>query len=209
MLQLIHNRLGIKMKKILTDCDGVLLDWELAFHEWMRSKGYSKVNEGVYGVKLAYELDDEIDHHDIVREFNTSAWMGWLEVYRDAFKGVQDLWLAGYKFDVITSMSRDPYAIKLREMNLHDKFGPYFMDRFVSLDTAEDKDEALSEYKDTGLWWVEDKPENCDAGLRAGLRPILIDHLHNRWYDNPEVIRVSGWSEIASLVLEDQVNEVA
>ena len=28
-----------KYKIILTDCDGVLLDWEKAFTEWMESKG--------------------------------------------------------------------------------------------------------------------------------------------------------------------------
>ncbi len=45
-----------KMKKmnniILTDCDGVLLDWENSFHDWMYDNGYKKVVEGVYEWKL-------------------------------------------------------------------------------------------------------------------------------------------------------------
>jgi FMN phosphatase YigB (HAD superfamily) len=41
------------MKKILTDCDGVLLDWETAFHDWMVNKGYSKVVHDTYNLDVA------------------------------------------------------------------------------------------------------------------------------------------------------------
>ena len=30
------------MKTILIDCDGVILDWEGAFHEYMSSMGYER-----------------------------------------------------------------------------------------------------------------------------------------------------------------------
>jgi len=191
------------MKKILTDVDGVLLDWESSFHKWMKLKGYSKVKQNEYNIKLSFDWNEEDDHHDIVREFNSSAWMGYLDPHKDAVDGVQRLWLAGYEFDVITSMSSDPYAQELRKMNLKRYFGAHFMKRFVSLDCGADKDEILKEYEGTGYWWIEDKPENCDAGLAVGLRPILIDHLHNRWYDNPNVIRVTDWNQLVNVILED------
>jgi len=31
------------MKKIITDCDGVLLDWAFAFDVWMREQGYFRL----------------------------------------------------------------------------------------------------------------------------------------------------------------------
>ena len=31
------------MKKIVTDCDGVLLDWAFAFDVWMREQGYFRL----------------------------------------------------------------------------------------------------------------------------------------------------------------------
>ena len=33
-------------KVILTDCDGVLLNWEYAFITWMKRHGYSEVENG-------------------------------------------------------------------------------------------------------------------------------------------------------------------
>lgn len=195
------------MKKILADCDGVLLDWETSFHQWMRDKGYSKTSpgdvHGSYAMEEAYEMSRR-ECGDLITHYNASAWMCCLPVFRDARSGVAMLTDAGYTFDVITSMSLDPYAKKLRQSNLDMHFGVDPWDKLTCLDTGADKDAALAEYKDSGLWWIEDKPENCDAGLRAGLRPILIDHPHNQWYNNPDVIRVANWKELCAVVFENE-----
>jgi FMN phosphatase YigB (HAD superfamily) len=188
------------MKKILTDCDGVLLDWETAFHDWMVNKGYSKVVHDTYNIDIAYAIP-KTEKRDLVREFNESAWMVDLPVLRDAEEGFARLAMAGYRFDCITSLSTDPHAKTLRAINLNRHFGSDAFDELVCLDTGADKDDALEKYADTGLWWIEDKPENCDTGLKFGLRPILIDHPHNRWYDNPNVVRVRTWKELADIVL--------
>ena len=190
------------MKKILTDCDGVLLDWETPFHEWMKHKGYSQIKHGIYNLAEMYGIDKE-EKHDVVREFNESAWMCCLPVLRDAEEGITRLTQAGFHFDVITSLSLDPYAKRLRQLNLDGHFGTNPWNELICLDTGADKDDALAEYKDTGLWWIEDKPENCEAGLRAGLRPILIDHPHNQFYNNPQVVRVKTWAELCDIVLEN------
>ena len=31
------------MKKIISDCDGVLLDWSFAYNVWMYEQGYERV----------------------------------------------------------------------------------------------------------------------------------------------------------------------
>ncbi len=188
------------MKKILTDCDGVLLDWETAFHEWMVAKGYSKVVHDTYNLDVAYAIP-KTEKRDLVRDFNESSWMVNLAPFRDAPSGVARLFAAGYRFDCITSLSTDPNAKTLRAINLNTCFGSDAFEELVCLDTGADKDDALAKYTGSGLWWIEDKPENCDTGLKFGLRPILIDHPHNRWYDNPAVIRVRTWEELADIVL--------
>ena len=44
-------------KIIVTDCDGVLLDWENSFYEWMKSKGYDAQNVGVYDMADVFAMD--------------------------------------------------------------------------------------------------------------------------------------------------------
>lgn len=192
------------MKKILTDCDGCLLDWESAFHSWMKEKGYDKVDATSYHIHVMYEHLARDEAKRLVKEFNDSAWMCCLPIFRDADHGVSTLFEHGYRFDVITSLSLDPYAKKLRWMNLDDRLGDDAFDQLICLDTGADKDDALAEYAGTGYWWIEDKPENCDTGLKFGLRPILIDHPHNQWYDNPTVVRVNNWKEIVELILNEE-----
>ena len=68
------------------------------------------------------------------------------------------------------------------------------------LDTGADKDSALAEFHDTGLYWVEDKPKNAIAGLKYGLKPILIDHPYNQDLQHPDIIRVSNWKQIHEIV---------
>ena len=102
----------------------------------------------------------------------------------------------GYVFHAITSLSADVNAQELRRMNLQKLFGRTAFERFVFLDTGSDKDHVLEEYRDTYLWWIEDKIDNCRAGLKVGLRPLLMEHGHNMDYEDPAIPRVLNWREI-------------
>ncbi len=188
-------------KLILTDADGVLLDWEWAFSVWMREKGYTMTE----GAKRSYYLHEhyheleEKDSKKIVKQFNESAAIGFLPALRDSAHYVKRLHEKhGYTFRVITSLSLDKNAGKLREMNLHKIFGNA-IESVICLDTGTDKDEALAPYKDSGMWWIEDKPENADVGYNLGLNSILIEHGHNM-YHKPSYPVVKNWQEIYKLI---------
>ena len=189
-------------RTILTDCDGVLFNWEESFHQWMKSRGYDKVKYGTYDLAVAYNIHTE-HKHDVVREFNASAWMCCLPQFRDAISGVARLAEAGYVFDVITSMSLDPYAKHLRQQNLNTVFGKAPWNNLVCLDTGADKNSALEPYRNTGLWWIEDKWENAVIGADLGLSSIIITHDHNREYSDPRIKRVHTWNEIADIILSE------
>jgi phosphoglycolate phosphatase-like HAD superfamily hydrolase len=189
-----------KYKIILTDCDGVLLDWEKGFNEWMTSKGYTKVVEGIYDISKTYGLEKEVGKR-LVKEYNESAWMGYLKAFRDARSGVAKLYEAGYRFHCITSLSLDKKAKRLRMQNLENVFGKGVFKELVCLDTGADKDEALAEYEGSGFYWLEDKTENAECGLKFGLKSILIQHAHNTDCDNPDVIVCEDWSAIVDEIL--------
>ena len=135
----------------------------------------------------------------LVREFNNSAWIGFLKPHLDAVDGVARLAKKGYTFGAITSLSEDVYAGKMREYNLKELFGDVF-DFVTCIDTGADKDEALLPYKDSGLYWLEDKPENAKLGADLGLKTIMLRHKHNASFDDTRVKVVDNWAQLVNYV---------
>ena len=110
-------------KVILTDADGVLLNWGYAFDVWMTEKGYTAKSKLEYNVGTIYDIAPEVSKR-LVREFNESAHMGFVPPLRDAMQYVRKLHEEhGYVFHLITSMSKDENAQKLRTMNIKKLFG--------------------------------------------------------------------------------------
>ena len=180
-------------KVILTDVDGVLLNWGYAFNIWMEQHGHKKVQD-VYTVHKAYGIDRDASKR-LVRQFNESAAIGFLPPLRDAIHYVRKLHEEyGYVFHAITSLSLDPHAGELRTQNLKKLFGETAFEKYVYLDTGADKDEALAEYKDTGYLWVEDKVENALVGDKAGLDSVIMEHGYNMHRN--ELPLMKGWKDI-------------
>ena len=191
-------------KTILTDADGVLLDWEWAFTIWMEQHGHTKVDgyQFMYDIGERYGITKD-QSRKMVKLFNESASIGFLPPLRDAMYYVKRLHEEhGYDFICVTSLSRNKDACELRKMNLRKLFGKSAFTGFKFLDTGADKDDALDKWKDSGLWWLEDKPENCVAGINAGLRPILIEHGHNMGNKNPDITVCKNWKHIYNTILE-------
>lgn len=187
-------------KVILTDVDGVLLNWEYAFKCWMEMRGY-KFNPDTtdYDICHRYGVTKE-EGKRLVCTFNESAAIGFLPPLRDAMYYVDLLHRKlGYTFHAITSLSLDPHAAKLREDNLRKLFGDTAFTSVLCIDTGADKDEALAPYKDSGLMWIEDKPENALVGHDLGLESILIEHAHNMHFRHDDIPVVKGWEEIFEL----------
>jgi len=193
-------------KIILTDVDGVLLNWEWAFTTWMEQHGYTQVENGnqYYNVYERFGITQK-EGKAQVKIFNESAAIGFLPALRDSMYYVKRLHEEhGYVFRAITSLSLDPSAYKLRKMNLEKLFGKTVFDDLLCLDTGADKDEALDPYSDSGLFWIEDKMENAIAGLEVGLNPILIEHGYNMNYSVPVGMKKClNWKEIYEHILEN------
>ena len=192
----------LNQQVILVDADGVLLNWEYAFSIWMETHGFVKQagSEFEYDIGRRYNIDHP-QGRKLIKIFNESAAIGFLPPLRDAMYWVKRLHEEhGYVFHCITSLSLDPSAGKLREMNLNKLFGPTAFEKVVCLDTGADKHDALSEYRDSGCWWVEDKPENAEVGHALGLRSILMEHGHNMSHANKQIPVVKNWREIYAII---------
>ena len=185
-------------KIILTDCDGVLLNWEGAFTNWMSMRGY-KVddnNRREYHMGKRYDISSE-EKDRTVRAFNESAWMKYLNPLRDAVYYVDLLHRKhGYTFHMCTSLTTDEYAQKLRIENIERLFGKTAFTKYIFCDTGADKDEALEPYRDSGYLWVEDKVENAELGLQMGLDSVLISHPWNINHNNDHIPKYEYWKEL-------------
>ena len=110
-LTYVLHMLILSMEKIiLTDVDGVLLNWEYAFVTWMEEHGYKMIENGnfIYNIKKRFNLESNNKGHKLIRQFNESATIGYLPALRDSQHYVKLLGNLGYKFHVITSLSKNP-----------------------------------------------------------------------------------------------------
>lgn len=192
----------MKNKIILTDADGVLLDWEYAFNIWMTQHGFTIHNSLKYNIGKRYEID-EAQGRKLIKIFNESAHMGFLPPLRDAMYYVKRLHEEhGYVFHCITSLTKDENACELRKMNIQKLFGKTAFEKFIFLDTGADKDDVLKEYNNTNYFWIEDKIDNCKSGSKFGLRSILMEHGHNMNFVDSNIQKVKNWKEIYDIVLK-------
>ena len=192
----------MKNKIILTDADGVLLDWEYAFDVYLQTHGFNKVQGGEfkYDISKRYGIDRE-QGKKLIKIFNESAAIGFLPPLRDAMFYIKRLHEEhGYVFHCITSLSKDKNAQELRKMNLKKLFGKTAFEKFIFLDTGADKDEVLEQYRDAGYHWVEDKIINAQVGHDLGLKSLLMEHGHNMDAD-VSFPKVKNWKEIYDIVI--------
>ena len=187
----------MKEKVILTDCDGVLLDWEYAFDVFMKELGYDAIDQTTYKMADKYEIPIA-QSKEYIQMFNMSACMRFLAPLRDSVKYVRKLHEEhGYVFHAITSQTENIFAKKLREQNLKALFGDTVFEEINILPCGADKDEALEKYRDSGCYWIEDKPENVNLGQTMGLNGILVAHNHNvKASLQTGVTRLYSWKQI-------------
>jgi FMN phosphatase YigB (HAD superfamily) len=167
----------------------------------MQERGYVQRPNAKDYYQIHEQFDDLTwpEAKKFTKLFNESAAIGFLPPLRDSVYWMRRLnEELGYRFVCITSLSTDKNAQKLRRMNLEKYYGEVF-DDVVCLPTGGDKDEALARYKDSGLFWIEDKPANSDLGHNLGLKSILIEHGHNMHHQCPYPI-VKNWAEVFELV---------
>ena len=194
--------MNLSEKVILTDVDGVLLDWIYSFTQWMDRHGYVMAEGGEfeYDIQKRYNLES-VERDRLARMFNESAWIRKLPPLRDAIKYVRKLHEEhGYVFRVISSLSEDTYSGRLRIKNLNELFGPTVFESYVFLDTGADKDDALAPYEGSGCYWIEDKTENAVLGQSLGLESILVDHPFNKDAFIGDMPRAKNWKEIYELI---------
>lgn len=184
-------------RMILSDVDGVLLQWEPAFDAWMKTQGYQKQKENTYDVSEHYGLEKDACAL-LIQIFNESASMRYLNHIDGADIYLNRLHDDGYEMRLITSQTLEQMANRARQDNLQERFGNIFSN-VIFLDTGSAKDTALSE-QPKGSFWIEDKPENALAGLKAGMISILFTQPHNKDFKHKDIVRCDTWKDVYQFI---------
>jgi len=184
---------------VLTDIDGVVLDWEEAYSAWMEHRGHKQSSDAKshYDMHTRYGLEKSVSKN-LVEQFNSSAAIGFLPPMRDAQYYIKLMHEKHQvQFIAVTSLSTDPYARKLRKRNLAKLFGDNVFKEVICLGCGDDKDEVLSElakqYK--GSYWIEDKAHNARVGADLGFNTLLMEHKYNM-LESGDFKLVKNWESI-------------
>lgn len=182
---------------ILTDVDGVLLDWIGGFEKYMKSNyGLETVDASSYDIDKRFGITTSDGGFSYIQDFNHSPLIGQLDPQRDAQFFVRKMVQLGYQFIVITSLSKRDTSCNDRIENLNRVFGDGAFEDFVFLDIGEHKVDALKRFEGTGLPWIEDLPKNALDGLSAGLDTYLVNQTYNTTFEHSDIKRVENWSQL-------------
>ena len=188
----------MKTETILTDCDGVLLNWNKAFGYWMEKAGHKLIDDESYDISTRYGISKDAGVKAVLN-FNHSSAVRDLPPQDDAITFVKALRQHGYRFSVISSLSAHPLARVRRIGNLTNVFGHDIFTEVICLPIGLSKEESLNPHRGSGRWWIEDKPENAELGERMGLRSILYNLPHNKNFKT-NITRVNDWCDIYDLI---------
>lgn len=192
-------------KIILTDVDGVLINWDAGFRKFMLEEyamEQAPDTDHHYRLSLRYPgMSDQI-MTNLVTKMNMSDRIAHLDPIVGAVETILKLNEEGYKFIAITALSDHPKARKHRATNLDTVFGTgiFDHDEMICINPCISKRAALSNWKGTGYFWIEDHFGNAEAGYEVGLKPILYDQPYNRHYQTDLFPRVMNWNEMYQLI---------
>lgn len=191
------------MKKlIITDVDGVMLDWHNTFIFYMVEKGYDIIKDKnkIYNDAKEFELTQQkYSINENVREFNRSFLFSELPPLRDSFQYIRKFYENhGIQFLCVTSCGNTYDTKKARRINIERVFGNSIFD-IQFLNIGESKYLSLKKIKEfyDPICWIEDKMQNAEHGFLCGMRSYFMKHDYNRnFVSKLDIQVVSSWKTI-------------
>ena len=200
------------MLKIITDVDGVLLDWFSAFETWIvEVKGIKPLHgntPSTYRLTDKYPLTSEelVEH---IAEFNTSNAFGELKaidgaveylglLFQDNSKDIS--WLSSGSVE-----GHEEECFDMRSKNLKDCFGKDIPGTLLVMKTS--KEGYLKEYKEEfgeDLIFIEDSLEHAEVAIKSGIKTILLGYSYNGTNKSSKLLyKAKNWKEVYS-----QINKI-
>tara|TARA_B100001057_G_scaffold500107_1_gene613564 strand:+ start:833 stop:1390 length:558 start_codon:yes stop_codon:yes gene_type:complete len=184
----------VRHKILLTDIDGVVLDWQKHFNKYL---DHYYPGEELFDPTVFAQGERT---GKIIKEFNNSAWIGFLEPWKDSVEVLTELNHMGWKIYGCTSMGTDQYANALRKKNIETLMPDVFAQLEI-IPFMQPKGNWLAPWKGSGAVWVEDKWSNAIIGADMGIKTFLMKQSYNSKQDYQGVEKVDNWRQIYNKVI--------
>lgn len=184
------------MKLILTDVDGVILQWPKAFGTYIKEIGLVPLNHTIqqfYEVSELLDITDE-EANKLVLQFHNSEHFKYLTPYYDALTYLHKMAGEGYRFIAISAVGDTEHIYQSRLDNLNKYFFHVFEDlHIVAPHTS--KIPYLSKYNNA--IWIEDSLKHAKSGVEVGHLTFFMDRgdLRNETAE-PPMITVESWKDV-------------
>ena len=186
-------------KTILTDVDGVVLDWTSPFEQWIENE---KMPLEVFEISLfEYKsIEDWLgiskeDATNLITEFSLTDHFKSLPSFPDATVIIPELKKLGHNFVAITACDSSDQARMKREINLEKLFPGIFDDViFTGLDNSLGKRPYLEKW--SNCYWVEDTHEHAVVGNEVGHTVFFVENEIRYPTVHPDLIKINSWYDI-------------
>lgn len=173
-------------RPFIFDCDGVLLDWETGFREWLAKAHPEYVLKTKFpdNWDLQYWIGcDKEKAAFLITKFNHSEAFGNLRAMPYAQRVIYEISTMGHPIFVVTSCSGDKEVLSRRRHNLAMEFGSSF-ENVICLPLGMSKMDTLKAFHTVfgSCVWIEDNYQNAAHGFAAGHQSHFLHRPHNISY---------------------------
>ena len=140
---------------LLTDIDGVVLDYDHGFSIYLKEKGYDSYSD-------FWRNEDFDAQQELVHRFNNSEHFANLPVFADAREYLNEMHKKGYTIVAITACGDHSEIVKKRKQNL----ASLPIHELICLPLSSSKKSVLEKYKPT--IWIEDSYNHAFDGANLG-----------------------------------------
>ena len=196
-------------KTLLTDCDGVLLDWLSGIPEFLASQGLDSdhLMDGLMGnqfipIEKIFMSETVEQALSRMNDYHRSDCMKKLPIMEPGAEASLKRLSDEYEIIVVTSFSEDKAAQKNREENLQLRYGNSISD-LICLPFSANKTDVLRDLaksRDVSLW-VDDQIKHVYHGINAGINSYQYTYNMSCGRNTGEVRELDSWRKIEKMLL--------
>lgn len=195
-------------KTLLTDCDGVLLNWLSGIPQFLASQGLdsSHVQKRLDGNQFVpitelFMTDNEDEALEQMHAYQRSDVLKALPVMEPGSEEFVKRLSDDYEIIVVTSFSEDKQAHRNRADNLELRYGSAISD-LICLAPFANKTDALKDLaksRDARIW-LDDQVKHVYHGINAGIESYQFSFGMECGRNTGEVPEIESWREVEKLL---------